>query len=415
MKKHVLLFCAAIALIFGALLVPGSAEAVPSFARQTGQQCNSCHFQHFPALNQFGRAFKTGGYTMGGGQDMIEADMLSLPVALNVSLVTKVRFQKTNGDDTSSGTNRGQTEFPDEGAVLIGGRAGENIGFLLELQLKDETGSAWASFKAPFTYALNDTTLGVTPFTTDAAGASYGLELLNTGAQRVQRPIEHRADFSAQQFINTAMEATGITFSATQPIFFANVTAWVPEHGTTDAMPPLYYLRGAYTPTMSGWDLGVGFQYWGGDTRGSDVDAPCGTARCSAEAWAIDAQAQGAVGAYPVGVYFSYGVATKSSATEPNVFNSETNDDRTAIGLLGELGIIPNKLSVAAGFRIGDNGAAVENEENAFTLAAIYMLRQNVQLQLNQSFYSGDFYDNPANNENLDGDSLTTVMLSAGF
>ena len=415
MTKKVLLFSLAIALILSFLLVPDSAEAVPSFARQTGMSCNTCHFQHFPALNQFGRVFKTGGYTMGGGQDMIEADMLNLPVALNMSLVTKVRFQKTNGDDTSSGTNRGQTEFPDEGAVLIGGRAGDNVGFLLELQLKDPDGSAWASFKIPFTYVLNDTTLGVTPFTTDAAGASYGLELLNTGAQRVQRPIEHRKDFSAQQFINTAMEATGITFSATQPIFFANVTAWVPEHGTTDSMPPLYYLRGAYTPVISGWDLALGFQWWDGDTRGSDAAAPCGTSRCSAEAFAVDAQAQGSLGTYPFGLYFSYAQATKSSATQENVFNSEQNDDRTAFGLLGELGVIPNKLTVALGFRIGDNGAATESEDNAFTLAAIYMLRQNVQFQLNQSFYSGDFYDNPANNENADGDSLTTLMIFAGF
>lgn len=54
--------------LFAAVLVylPGEAEAVPAFARQTGMACNSCHFQHFPTLNAFGRAFKAGGYTMGG-------------------------------------------------------------------------------------------------------------------------------------------------------------------------------------------------------------------------------------------------------------------------------------------------------------------------------------------------------------
>lgn len=421
--KNVLTFCAAIAIILSSmlsfLLLPDSAEAVPAFARQTGQACNSCHYQHFPALNQFGRAFKTGAYTLGGGQDMLEADMLNLPVALNATLVTKIRYKKSNGDDTSAGTNRGQLEFPDEGALLIGGRAGDNVGFLIELQLKDPNGSAWASFKVPFIYvlessALGGATLGVTPFTTDAAGASYGHELLNTGALRMQRVLESRKEISAQQYINTAMAATGITFSLTQPSYFANFTAWSPEHGTTDASPPLYYLRGAYMPAIMGWDLGVGFQWWDGDTKSGSGAGPCGISKCAAEAFALDAQAQGTVGTFPVGVYLSYAQAAKSG-TVANLFNSSTNDDRTAFAILGELGVIPNKLTLALAFRLGDNGAATENEENATTLGAIYMLAQNIQLQLNHSFYSGDFYDNPANNEGADGDNLTTLMLFAAF
>ena len=44
----------------------GPAEALPSYARQTGQPCASCHTA-FPELTPFGRRFKIGGYTMGGG------------------------------------------------------------------------------------------------------------------------------------------------------------------------------------------------------------------------------------------------------------------------------------------------------------------------------------------------------------
>ncbi|MBI5232947.1 MAG: hypothetical protein HY880_01185, partial [Deltaproteobacteria bacterium] len=33
-------------------------DAVPAFARQTGFSCLTCHFQHFPGLNAFGRTFK---------------------------------------------------------------------------------------------------------------------------------------------------------------------------------------------------------------------------------------------------------------------------------------------------------------------------------------------------------------------
>jgi hypothetical protein len=45
----------------------GPAEALPSYARQTGQPCAACHTA-FPELNPFGRRFKIGGYTMGGGE-----------------------------------------------------------------------------------------------------------------------------------------------------------------------------------------------------------------------------------------------------------------------------------------------------------------------------------------------------------
>lgn len=43
------------------------ASALPSYARQTGAACGACHTD-FPALTPFGREFKLGGYTMGGGK-----------------------------------------------------------------------------------------------------------------------------------------------------------------------------------------------------------------------------------------------------------------------------------------------------------------------------------------------------------
>ncbi len=43
------------------------AQALPSFARQTGQPCGACHTD-FPGLTPFGRRFKIEGYTMGGGK-----------------------------------------------------------------------------------------------------------------------------------------------------------------------------------------------------------------------------------------------------------------------------------------------------------------------------------------------------------
>jgi hypothetical protein len=60
--------CLALAALL-ALATSGSARAVPSFALQTGQPCTSCHIGGFgPQLTPFGRAFKIGGYTQGGGE-----------------------------------------------------------------------------------------------------------------------------------------------------------------------------------------------------------------------------------------------------------------------------------------------------------------------------------------------------------
>src|SRR5271157_201155 len=41
-------------------------QALPSYARQTGQECAACH-NGFPELTPYGRLFKLNGYTFKGG------------------------------------------------------------------------------------------------------------------------------------------------------------------------------------------------------------------------------------------------------------------------------------------------------------------------------------------------------------
>jgi hypothetical protein len=47
-------------------LSPRPAASLPLYARQTGQPCATCHTA-FLELTPFGRRFKLGGYTLGGG------------------------------------------------------------------------------------------------------------------------------------------------------------------------------------------------------------------------------------------------------------------------------------------------------------------------------------------------------------
>jgi hypothetical protein len=56
------------------------AAAIPSFARQTGMPCASCHVG-WPELTPFGRAFKANGYVWNGGQHPFPLSvMLQAPV-----------------------------------------------------------------------------------------------------------------------------------------------------------------------------------------------------------------------------------------------------------------------------------------------------------------------------------------------
>ncbi len=63
-------FAVALYAFLAGLLVFGfapQAQALPSFARQTGQPCGTCHTD-FPGLTPYGRRFKALGYTVGGGK-----------------------------------------------------------------------------------------------------------------------------------------------------------------------------------------------------------------------------------------------------------------------------------------------------------------------------------------------------------
>jgi hypothetical protein len=410
-------------MVFASLVMLASAHAgtavraVPAFARQTGLACSGCHTQHFPTLNALGRRFKLDGFTLIGAQAKVEGSRLSLPASLNVSLYMKLRAQKTNGTDPvgERTSHSWDLQFPDEMVLLIGGRVSEHIGFVLEGQLPEGGAPVLASFKIPFSYTLGSVQASVIPFTTDNLGASYGFELLSTGAVRNIRFMEHRTDFSAQQYVGTSSPASGAAFVVGNSHFFANFSRWAPVHlaaaeGLASPFPTASYARVAVTPVLGKWDLGFGAQAWFGTAR---VNGGSGSSVTDVDtkAWAMDGQAQGQVGTLPLGVYLSYGrSAATGSGDNPNEFNGRPRD-RTAFAIAGELGVLPERGTVLLAYRHGDNGKATSYQDRALTVGGIYQLHQNVQFQLNYTFRSGAaFKPKPE-----DGNQLLTLMLAAGF
>lgn len=406
--------------------VPASSDALPSYARQTGMSCASCHFQKYPALTAYGRAFKASGFTMLGTQPVIKGDALSLPSILNGSIFLKIRYQKTNGEDKPDErtTNAGELQFPDEFALLLGGRVSENVGFMLEGQLADHSAPFVAGFKIPFSFALRgNTRTSVVPFTTDALGVAYGFELLNTGAVRNVRVNENRNAISAQQYVGTATAAEGVAFVLTHPNWFVNITKWSPNHfagaeGVANGAPTATYLRAAFMPKVGEWDLGFGIQSWTGSAGRANAEGS-GIDMIATKALAFDAQAQGAVGGRPLGIYVTHGTSAASTAGSPkNLFNGRARD-RSATTVTAELGVLREPhFTVLGGYRVGDSGGAAANsDDNAVTFGVNWMFRQNVGLHWIFNKFSGSAYAAGTGpmKPGGSGTMLNTLMLSAGF
>jgi len=130
MKKTLLSAAAfAVVAVSAVSIAPTTSEAIPAFARQTGAACLSCHFQTFPALNDFGRAFKLGAFTDVGEQALIEDDNFSLPAVLNLGMVLRPQFISTK--DVNGAVTTGWS-VPADSNILLAGRVGSNVGAFVE-------------------------------------------------------------------------------------------------------------------------------------------------------------------------------------------------------------------------------------------------------------------------------------------
>jgi len=139
----------------GAALTPAS--ALPSFARQTGQPCAACHTA-FPQLTPFGRRFKLGGYTLGGGE---ESPFIP-PLAV---MVQSTYTHYNRGLDAPSGIymppspNGGFpnmndfTDLAQQSSLFYAGKIYGNLGAFVQLTYANDYGRVFSLDNADVRYA----------------------------------------------------------------------------------------------------------------------------------------------------------------------------------------------------------------------------------------------------------------------
>ena len=432
MKKIVLALAGALA----AVAFAPEASAVPVFARQTGMACNACHFQHFPLLNSFGRAFKSSGFTMMGAQAKVEGENLSIPAYLNLGVETTTGIESVSGstgNNTGGGTMTGGGNkawfVPGSGgelSIFFGGRMSEFAGFVGEIGMTGPGGAVTTnSVKLPILFDMGGgTRVGVVAYT-GGQGAAYSFELLNTGAANTHKmavldgnnqgaPLTaggthaYTSVYSASQYLGTKTDATGLSFVAVNPnLGFVNIGKYdVAGAGTSTAGAlPLTYMRVAGTFNAAGYDVGLGVQSFSGTTNT--------VLSQEVKATVFDFQAQGEVAGMGLGVYTSYGRAPNvTSAGGSNLLNVANVANRSAFGIGAELGVLPGKATLQLAYRNGRSGAGGSVDgDNAILIGATYELAQNMELSLTHMSQSGSAWDVTA----PVGKNMTGLMLEALF
>src|ERR1700731_3630538 len=111
------------------------AHAVPSYSRQTGLPCASCHYAP-PELNAFGRQFKLEGYTFTTKPEVSDEgkdhnSVLYLLEAFPLSAIFDTSFTATKSPQP--GTQNGNFQFPQAASLFLAGAWTSHIGSFVQV------------------------------------------------------------------------------------------------------------------------------------------------------------------------------------------------------------------------------------------------------------------------------------------
>jgi hypothetical protein len=127
------------------------AHALPSFARQTGQQCAACH-NGYPELTPYGRLFKLNGYTFTGGQT-------DLPPLAVMVIPSFTHTQTGQAGAAAPGFGANNNFALDAVSLFYGGRIAPNIGAFIQTTY-DGIGKRFSWDNTDIRYANTTSLLG---------------------------------------------------------------------------------------------------------------------------------------------------------------------------------------------------------------------------------------------------------------
>jgi len=383
--KKILLSAAAFSLVVASslALMPTKAEAIPAFARQTGASCLSCHFQTFPALKPFGRAFKMGSFTDVGDQALVEDDNLSIPSVLNASFVLRGNFTNVNAPGVGS---VGTWTVPADAVLMLAGRVGTNTGAFIEF---DGTAANWQLLNS---FDLGGFKLGIGAHNS-GFGASGVLEVSNVFGQHGGKL--GGKTISGIQAAGFAQGTVGVGTWIGSDLGYVQLALVSPNAAATGAVNVgLNFgklVRVVGTFDLGGWDTLIGFGSVTG-TAGKQATAAQTAAtgivgaRIPMNIQFIDGQIQGDIGDMSLGIYADYAhVKGKTSNLGTGnfygggVMNGQTFDAYSVraelepvSGILLGLGYGHQKTTVPTG----------QNSVKTLHLAATYSLYQNFDINV---------------------------------
>ncbi|MCV2353460.1 cytochrome c1 protein [Paucibacter sp. B2R-40] len=128
MNMHRLLRrCALLAGLTAGLLSATTSWAVPSFARQTGQDCAACHIGAFgPQLTPFGIKFKIGGYTDSNGSSG------NVPLS-GMVVASRTHTGKAQDAAPVDGYKTNDNAALDEASLFIAGKLADQLGAFMQV------------------------------------------------------------------------------------------------------------------------------------------------------------------------------------------------------------------------------------------------------------------------------------------
>ncbi|WP_298352109.1 cytochrome C [Rhodoblastus sp.] len=137
------------------------ASALPSFARQTGQNCSTCHTA-FPQLTPYGRRFKLGGYTAGGGIDtqfppisfMLQSTYTNLDRGLNAPAGSTSQYVRPQPPGTNGFNDANNwVDLSTQASIFWGGKIWGNLGAFVQATYSLDYGSQFAWDNTDVRYA----------------------------------------------------------------------------------------------------------------------------------------------------------------------------------------------------------------------------------------------------------------------